>query len=274
MTNNKATIGFIGAGNMASCLIYGLLKDGWPVEKMMVCCRTLSHHLDIQALGIEMVTDVKLMAKNTDILVLATKPQQAQSAVAPLLGLIDHQCMISLAAGLCIENIQPWIGEKVDIIRAMPNTPAKISLGITGLYAEPNIKDKYAPICEMLFSTLGEWQWIESETLMNALTATSGSGPAYVFLMAEAMIKAAVQLGLPEETAKHLVIDTLYGAASLLKNGDQSPTTLKQHVTSKGGTTEAALNSFSINQFEQIILKAMQAATTRGQELNTETNKR
>ncbi len=269
----KTTIGFIGAGNMASCLILGLIKQKWPIKNLLVSCRTPEKHQDLRRLGLKIIANNVVLAETADIIVFATKPQQAEQALSALSGKMENKCLISLAAGLSVDYFQALLGKNIRVVRGMPNTPAKIGEGISGLFADTNSRQEYGSLCEQLFDTLGKWQWIEDEFLMDVVTATSGSGPAYLFLMAESMIKAATELGLNHQTASNLVIQTLYGAASLLKNGHETPTTLRKMVTSKGGTTAAALKSFSDNQFDHIIKQGLQAAYDRSLELGQNINK-
>ena len=265
--NRALVIGFIGAGKMARCLISGMLQNNWPHQQILVSCLEPVKHQDLGEQGIEVVNDNLQLVQCSDVIILACKPQQASLALVGLKGKLDKGCVISVAAGLPVAFLHKLLGDDVSIIRTMPNTPAILGLGVTAFYAEKEVVEKFGALCQTLFESIGEWVWIDDESLMDAVTATSGSGPAYVFLMAESMIKGAIELGLPEKIAEKLVIQTLYGAAHLLKNGVESPKTLRENVTSKGGTTQAALESFSEDQFEVIVKKALAAARDRGRVL-------
>ncbi len=278
----QPTIGVIGAGNMATSVVLGLLKKGWSVQDLMVSCRLPEKHIELSQQGVQLITDNLLLAQQSDVIILATKPQQAPDALKGLQTALEGKCLISVAAGLSTQVLVQLTGnpqftedsqfadKKCSIIRTMPNTPALIGQGITGLFATEAVKKDFGNICEQIFDSVGQWVWIEDETLMDVVTATSGSGPAYVFLLAESMMNASIKLGMSEDNAHKLVVQTLYGAACLLKNSGKPPIKLREAVTSKAGTTEAALQSFAKNNFNDIVEQALIAARDRGIDLASE----
>lgn len=261
-------IGFIGGGNMANALIGGLLKQGFlatditVVEPMAENRERLSASFGIACLP---ATDASILG--SDILVLSVKPQQMREALAPLAGKLKGELVISIAAGMRLADISRWLGGYAKLVRTMPNTPALIGAGITGLYADPSIDEEARRQAERVLGAVGKTLWIADEPLMDAVTAVSASGPAYVFYFIEALRDAARALGFPEEQARLLAIETAVGAVALAANSAEDVAVLRQRVTSKGGTTEAALNSLNADGFKAAILRAVQAAEARGREL-------
>jgi pyrroline-5-carboxylate reductase len=215
---------------------------------------------------------LKQLTDDCDILILATKPQQAEHALHSV-SLRGDQCLISLAAGISIKFLNQVLNDTTanpvkHIIRAMPNTPSLIGSGICGLYTAAETQNIFGDVAEAIFSAVGAFVWINEEAHMDVVTAISGSGPAYYFLFVEAVISAAIKLGLDKDTATKLAIETLSGSAALLKSSTTDPTLLRQRVTSPGGTTAAAIASFEKNNFQNIIIDAISAATERGKTLN------
>lgn len=261
-------IGFIGGGNMANALIGGLLKQGFlatditVVEPMAENRERLSASFGIACLP---ATDASILG--SDILVLSVKPQQMREALAPLAGKLKGELVISIAAGMRLADISRWLVGYAKLVRTMPNTPALIGAGITGLYADPSIDEEARRQAERVLGAVGKTLWIADEPLMDAVTAVSASGPAYVFYFIEALRDAARALGFPEEQARLLAIETAVGAVALAANSAEDVAVLRQRVTSKGGTTEAALNSLNADGFKAAILRAVQAAEARGREL-------
>ncbi len=265
----QQTIGFIGTGNMAQSIALGLLKQAVEVPNIIVFSPSAANKDWITKHSIQVASSIQNLLNNCDILILATKPQQVQQALKCADFSASH-CLISVAAGISTEFLCKAItsAQAPHIIRAMPNTPSRIGKGICGLYAIAQTRNRYATIAETIFSAIGSSVWLDDEALMDVVTAVSGSGPAYYFLIVENMISAAVELGLDQQTASKLAIETLFGAASLLKSTNLNPTLLRQQVTSKGGTTAAALDSFANDNLHTIIFNALQAATDKGTMLN------
>lgn len=259
---------FIGGGNMANALIGGLLKQGFPSSGITVV-EPLAENRErlTDAFGIACLPAADASILGSNVLVLSVKPQQMREALAPLAGKLTNQLVISIAAGMRLGDISRWLGGYSKLVRTMPNTPALIGAGITGLYADPSIDGEARRQAELILGAVGKTVWIADETLMDAVTAVSASGPAYVFYFIEALRDAARALGFSEEQSRLLAIETVVGAAALAANSTEDVAVLRQRVTSKGGTTEAALNSLNADDFKSAILRAVRAADARGREL-------
>jgi len=261
-------ISFIGGGNMAVALIGGLRKQGFSaagiqvVEPVAASCERLT-----ASFGIRCAPTVDAAALNCEVLVLAVKPQMLREAVTPIAGKLTDQLVISIAAGLRLADISRWLGGYQRLVRTMPNTPALIASGITGLYADPSVDNEARRTAEKILKAVGSTVWLENEAQVDAVTAISGSGPAYVFYFMEAMEAAAVNLGFDPTAARQLTVETFVGAARLAQQSTESLTTLREQVTSKGGTTEAALNAFAAKGVAESIGQGIQAAKARGGEL-------
>jgi pyrroline-5-carboxylate reductase len=261
-------ITFIGAGNMARALVQGLLNQGWPLHGITVVCRDRKKHSDLAGRGLEVSTDRQASAARADLVVLATKPQQMTDAVADLADALSGKCVVSVAAGITTR----WLADRLpgsDLVRAMPNTPAAIRQGMTGLYAESAARQRHEMDVEELFGSVGEWVWLDDETLMDTVTALAGSGPAYLFRFTEALIEAGRACGLDESAARHLAVQTMFGAAHLMKHSDAPISRLRQQVTSPGGTTEAALRVLEAGGLDRLVIEAVRRAAERGKELST-----
>lgn len=261
-------ITFIGGGNMANALIGGLLKQGFAAKDICVVEPLPDNRERLAgAFGIACLSEPEASALSCDALVLAVKPQQMREALSPLAGRLSRQLVISIAAGVRLGDISRRLGGHQRLVRSMPNTPALIGAGITGLYADPAVDAQGRSQAEQILAAVGKTLWIADEAQMDAVTAISGSGPAYVFFFIESLRDAARALGFPEEQARLLAIETVVGAAALAANSSEDVALLRQRVTSKGGTTEAALNSLDADGFKAAILRAVQAADTRGREM-------
>ncbi|HTH95296.1 MAG TPA: pyrroline-5-carboxylate reductase [Rhodocyclaceae bacterium] len=261
-------ITFLGGGNMAAALIGGLREKGFSAAGMQV----VELNAEVRAaltekFGVRCTDSIDDSALNCDALVLAVKPQQMKEAVQPLLGKLHTQLIISIAAGLRSVDIARWLGNYGRIVRTMPNTPALIGAGITGLYAAPEVDAEQKRLADTIMNAVGSTVWVEDETQVDAVTAISGSGPAYVFYFIEALERAALDLGFDAEAARKLAIETTLGAAQLAARSDDAPATLRERVTSKGGTTEAALRSLESDHVRAAVARAAQAAAARGREL-------
>ena len=261
-------ITFIGGGNMAVALIGGLRRQGFSAAGIQVVepFEEARERL-IAAFGVRCVAEVDAAALNCEVLVLAVKPQQLREAVAPFRGKLDGQLVVSIAAGLRMADISRWLGDYNKLVRTMPNTPALIGAGISGLFADPSVDLEGRTQAEKILNAVGSTVWIDNEEKMDAVTAVSGSGPAYVFYFLEAMEAAALNLGLDPYSARRLSIETFLGAARLAEQSGESISTLRERVTSKGGTTEAALRSFGANGIAGAIEHGIMAAEARGREL-------
>jgi pyrroline-5-carboxylate reductase len=261
-------ITFIGGGNMAVALIGGLRKQGFSAAGIQVVEPFEGSRQRLtDAFGVRCTAAVDAAALNCETLVLAVKPQQLREAVAPLRGKLDNQLVVSIAAGLRLADISRWLGNYRKLVRTMPNTPALIGAGITGLYADPTVDLEGRTYAERILKAVGSTVWIEHEEKMDAVTAVSGSGPAYVFYFIEAMEAAALNLGFDPRCARQLTVETFIGAARLAEQSSESISTLRERVTSKGGTTEAALLSFGASGIAGAIEHGIMAAEARGREL-------
>jgi len=267
---SKTSIGFIGGGNMASSLIGGLIADGWQADCISVsdpdnqCREHLSSRFSVHT------TDNNLSILNTsDVLVLAVKPQVMAEVTQPLAAAVQQNAplIISIAAGINMADLSRWLDGYHNIVRTMPNTPAMVQSGATALYADSSVDQAGRDLAETVMRAVGLTLWVEKESLIDAVTAISGSGPAYFFYIMEAMEQAGIDMGLSAESARLLTIQTAFGAAKMALESDDDPGTLRQKVTSPGGTTERALSIMEENQLKQIFGQALQAACDRSQEL-------
>jgi pyrroline-5-carboxylate reductase len=261
-------ISFIGGGNMASALIGGLIARGHPPADLQV----VEPHPESRArlvsqFGVTVSEAIGDATLHADVLVLAVKPQHMQSAIAPLAGRLRGQLVVSIAAGTRVASLSQWLGGYSRIVRSMPNTPALIGEGISGLFADASVSPDERDKAEAVLAAAGQTVWVEAEHQIDAITAISGSGPAYVFHFIEALEAAAVELGFDAPTARRLALQTFKGASLLAASGTDAPAVLREKVTSKGGTTEAALQSMAADQVFAAIVRGAQAAYARGQAL-------
>ena len=270
MANN---ITFIGAGNMASAIIGGLIDSGVAPSTITATAPNDSELASIkQRLGINTDTDNNLAVAEADVVVLAVKPQIMRAVCEALRDSVQRQqpLVISIAAGLDASTIDQWLGGQNAMVRCMPNTPSLVGYGASGLYANAKVSDDQRDVATQLMEAVGIVEWVEEEALLDAVTAVSGSAPAYFFLMFEAMEEAAVKLGLPAATARRLAIQTALGAATMAQQSDKDPATLKQNVMSPGGTTERAIQHLEEAQLRTTIADAMQACADRAQAMAKE----
>jgi pyrroline-5-carboxylate reductase len=267
------TIAFIGGGNMARSLIGGLLARGHRPQQIHVAepVEALREGLS-RDFGVAVHTDNRLAANGADVIVLAVKPQVMGTICLGLADLVASQdpLLVSIAAGIRLENFRRWLGDRARLVRTMPNTPALIGAGVTGLHADAGVSVEARALAEEILAAAGQTVWIEDEGLMDAVTAVSGSGPAYFFLLMESMIAAAKHQGLPDAAARALVLNTALGAARMAVEGGESPDVLRVRVTSPGGTTQAALERFEAGGFRDLVDAAITAATERGRELSAQ----
>lgn len=262
------TITFIGGGNMARAIIGGLIDKGHPVGDLAVAdpsepARQECHH----RFGVTVSASLEQSSRADDLLVLAVKPQLIRGVCESLAHQVGQALIVSVAAGARINNLSTWLGGHRRIARAMPNTPALIGMGVAGLVAAPDVNLADRARVEALLRSVGEAVWFDQENDLDAVTALSGSGPAYVFRWIEAMQAAAAQLGLPADKAATLVLHTMRGAAELALRSDLPISTLRTQVTSPGGTTAAGLSAMEEGQIEQVIGNGVRAAHARSIEL-------
>ncbi|MGR9052464.1 MAG: pyrroline-5-carboxylate reductase [Gammaproteobacteria bacterium] len=267
-TNN---IGFIGGGNMASSLISGLIASGHSAKQIRVSDinpDTLQHLA--ANTGVIVTDDNDAVIAESDVVVLAVKPQVMREVAEKAAAAVNDKkaLVVSIAAGITQASLSKWLGADVAVVRCMPNTPALVLTGATGLHANANVSDEQRDLAENIMRSVGVCLWVEEEAELDAVTAVSGSGPAYYFLLMEAMEKTALELGLTERTARLLVQQTALGAAKIALESAESPEQLRRRVTSPGGTTERAIDTFVKGGFGELVNKAVVAAHDRSVELS------
>lgn len=265
-------IAFIGGGNMARSLIGGLIDAGTAPDDIAVADPQEHARQQLQdTFRVNTHTDNHEAIKRAEVVVLAVKPQQMHKVVSALSGHLDNQLLVSIAAGVRMQDIAVWSGnEDAAVVRCMPNTPALVGCGATGLIANAQVDDTQRQQAERILNAVGICAWVETEAQIDAITALSGSGPAYFYLMLESMISAAQQMGIAPDTAKAFAIQTALGAARMAGEVEETPAQLRRNVTSPAGTTEAAINSFTNDNYSEIVDRAMQAAAARANELADE----
>lgn len=270
---NTRTIGFIGGGNMATSLISGLIASGHEPQRIWVSdtnAETLQRHTE--QLGVKVSQNNLEVVAAVDVVVIAVKPQVLKNVIEPLAATIKqrHILVVSVAAGINQLSLARWLGEGVAIVRCMPNTPALVLTGATALHANASVSAEQKDLAENILRAVGLALWVEDEAQLDAVTAVSGSGPAYYFLLMEAMEKAALELGLDERSARLLIQQTALGAAKIALESSESPAVLRERVTSPNGTTQKAIETFQENGFVEIVSKALHAARDRSIEMSKE----
>jgi pyrroline-5-carboxylate reductase len=267
-------IAFIGGGNMAGALIGGLVANGYDRRAISVVEVSAAARERLAAQhGVRAATAPDAATMEADVLVMAVKPQDMRSALSGLAGGLNHQLVISIAAGVRVAAISRWLGGHRKLVRCMPNTPALIGSGIAALYALAEVSAEERKKAEMILGAVGEVVWVEEERLLDPVTAVSGSGPAYVFWFIEQLAASGERLGLAREVSRKLALQTVLGSAKLAAQSDKPPAELRKQVTSKGGTTEAALRVFDEEKLAERFMKALEAASRRGAELGDELDK-
>lgn len=269
-------ISFIGGGNMAQALISGLVSCGVKPSLITVADPSSEARAQLAAKGLNAVdptADAKAAVIDADIVVLAVKPQVMKAVVSSFADVLDKQLVISVAAGLSTELLSDMLGGYDNIVRAMPNTPAMIQMGATGLYGTDNISAEQKQLATAVMEASGLVMWVDNEEHMHAVTAVSGSAPAYMFYFIESMVDGAVALGLDKEQASALAMQTMLGAAKMAMNSEDAPAELRRKVTSPNGTTQAAVESMQANDIGGQIVEAMQACYDRSQALSEEMSK-
>jgi pyrroline-5-carboxylate reductase len=268
MSNGQ--LAFLGGGNMGRALIGGLLRRGTRPEHISVGESFQAARDALSAdFGIQATDDNAGAVAAASVVVVAVKPQVAGNVLTPLKPLLQRTrpLVISIAAGIRIAAFEDWCGAGVPIVRAMPNRPALVGAGATGLYAPPNVSNSQRDLAEKVMQAVGEVVWVGSEDHLDVVTALSGSGPAYFFLLAELLTQGATDLGLEPSAARRLAIATLHGAGQLAHAGDGDLAKMRAEVTSKGGTTQAAVESLESADLRGIVARALEAATRRSREL-------
>ena len=269
-------ISFIGGGNMAQALISGLIGCGVKPELITVSApsKETREQYDKQQMNtIDASEDPKAAVIGADVVVLAVKPQVMRQVIGEFADALDNQLVISVAAGLSTEVLSGMLNGYRNIVRAMPNTPSMIQMGATGLYGTDNISAEQKQLATAVMEASGLVMWVENEEHMHAVTAVSGSAPAYMFYFIESMVDRAVALGLDQEQALALALQTMMGAAKMAMNSDDLPAELRRKVTSPNGTTQAAIESMQHNEIGRQIGEAMQACYDRSQALSEELSK-
>lgn len=267
---NLPRIAFIGAGNMARSIIGGLLDEGIPAASITASGPRLGTLAPLQAdTGIQVTTANDEAARDAGIVILAVKPQMMQEVASGLSGALAHRpLVISLAAGVTSDSIDRWLGGNQAVVRCMPNTPSQLRQGASGLYANSRVSTAQRQQADAILGAVGVVRWFENESLLNPVTAVSGSGPAYFFLLMEAMIDAAEALGLDREAARELTLQTALGAAMLARQSEVEVSELRRRVTSPKGTTEQAILSFERDGLRDTVARAMNACSARAAELS------
>lgn len=263
-------VGLIGAGNMARSLAGGLLNNGWPKARLLLADPDANQRMGAQeALGVSVYEDNAEVAGRAEILVLAIKPQAMVEAARALAPHVQERrpLVVSLAAGVRLNDIERWLGGGLAMVRVMPNTPALVGSGASGMYANERVDARGRDQAESILRAVGITVWVENEALIDVVTALSGSGPAYFFLMMEALERAAVEQGLDPKQARLLTLETAFGAAKMALEGGEEPALLRRRVTSPGGTTEAAIHVFEDGGMRRLCQEAVTAAIKRAREL-------
>ena len=267
------SIAFLGGGNMARALLAGLLRRGEPAGGIAIGEPAAAQRLALERdFGVRVEADNARAIEGAALVVLAVKPQDMQGVLTPLQPMLRRQrpTMLSIAAGLRVGQLSAWCGPTVPVVRAMPNRPALVGAGATGMYAGPDVGARERAAAERVMSAAGEVVWIDDENLMDVVTAVSGSGPAYFLLLAEALAEAGHLQGLPAATARRLAVATLHGTGLLAALPDCDIVRMRAEVTSRGGTTEAAVNAMLAAGWREVIAEGVAAAVQRGRDLAAE----
>lgn len=272
---NFPTVAFVGGGNMANALVSGLLSQACPLENIHVIEVADTLRTQWAARGVSTSAGPDSSLRGCHVWIFAVKPQQMKEVVLQCKQwMSDDTLIISIAAGISIASLATWCGSPQapyqNIVRCMPNTPALVGAGVTGLAAPVELSTEDRDIATGLLSAVGQAVWVDDDAAIDAVTALSGSGPAYVFLFLEALVKGGEALGLTASQAKELALATFAGATKLASASPESPSILRERVTSKGGTTAAALAVFQESHFVDIVMQAMNAADQRAAELSKE----
>ncbi|WP_129138257.1 pyrroline-5-carboxylate reductase [Modicisalibacter coralii] len=267
---------FIGAGNMASAIFGGMIDSGYPATAITATSPDEQRLETLAAdYGIHTATDNAAAVAEADVVVLAVKPQMMHDVCAGLRDAIQARrpLIVSVAAGLTAETLDEWLGGGLAVVRCMPNTPSLVGAGASGLFANARVSDAQRELATTLLEAVGLVEWVDDEALLEAVTAVSGSGPAYFFLIFEALEEAGQRLGLPAETARRLALQTGLGAATMAQRSDVEPARLRQNVMSPGGTTERAIHCLEDGGLRALFAEATEACAARAREMASELGK-
>lgn len=272
ISDSLPVVAFIGGGNMARSLIGGLCARGADPARIRVANPGADKREALRRdFGVQVFADAAQAVDGADLWLFAVKPQVLRGVCESLSARAraDRPLLVSIAAGITCAQLRRWLGDaQAQLVRAMPNTPALLGAGVTGLYAAADLPERQRAQARTVLEAAGPVVEVDDEALMDAVTAVSGSGPAYVFLLAEAMEAAGRQLGLPAPAARALVLQTVLGSARMLSESGEAPAELRRKVTSPGGTTQAALEAFQAGGFQPLVEAALAAAARRGRELS------
>jgi pyrroline-5-carboxylate reductase len=267
---HQPTIAFIGAGNMGRSLAGGLLKSGWDRKRLLLADPDVNQQQAVsELLRVDVSGDNREVVERADVVVLAVKPQAARAVAEGIAESTQQKqpLIVSIAAGVRIADLERWLGGRLAIIRVMPNTPALVGSGASALYANERVQPAHRDLAESILRTVGVTVWLSREDLLDVVTALSGSGPAYFFLVMEVLEQAAIDHGLDPPTARLLTLETAFGAAKMALEGDAKPAELRRRVTSPGGTTERAIQVLQEGNVALLFSGAIEAATARSREL-------
>jgi len=264
-------LAFIGGGNMASSIIGGLIQSGWSADQITVSdpaeqqCRRLRDRF-----GVSTDTENTAVIADADVVVLAVKPQVLREVVTSAASTLQQTSplLVSIVAGIPAASTLRWVGKQLPLVRVMPNTPALIGKGVSGLFATRDTSDSQRELAATIMAAVGETVWVHDEELIDTVTGVSGSGPAYFFKMMEIMIAEGVEAGLQPADAKRLVVGTAIGAATLLRQSEESAAELRRRVTSPNGTTQAGIEAMETGGIDAAIANGVQAAIRRSRELS------
>ncbi|WP_371373888.1 pyrroline-5-carboxylate reductase [Thalassotalea aquiviva] len=268
-------VAFIGAGNMSRCILVGMVNNGFDPNSIIVSNPSAPKRLALQQQYGVLQTDDNIEAATfADVIFLSVKPHLIKQVCAQIKSAMDirHKCFISVAAGVSLEQMHSVLGQEAHIIRCMPNTPSQLGFGMSGMYAPSHIDADYKAFADQALSSVGKVLWLETEDKIDDLITVSGSGPAYFFAFMEAMQQQAIRFGFDPKTARTLVEQTALGAAQMVVQNSDEIATLRENVTSKGGTTQAALNQFEQGGLAELVTQAMEKCKARAKEMTQSNN--
>ncbi|MDN3652099.1 pyrroline-5-carboxylate reductase [Thalassotalea ponticola] len=268
-------VAFIGAGNMNRCILIGMVNGGFDANTITVTNPSSEKREALaKEYGVSQTSDNLAAAEKADIIILGVKPHLIKEVCKQISEAVDvsKKCFVSVAAGVSVAQMRSVLGPEPAIVRCMPNTPSQLGFGMSGLYADDNTADETKQYIDAMFASVGKTQWLNNEEEIDNLITVSGSGPAYFFAFMEAMQKQAMDFGFDQHTARQLVQQTALGAAQMAVHNSESLTTLRENVTSKGGTTHAALTTLAEGGLEQLVAKAMVNCKKRAQQMTEDNN--
>jgi pyrroline-5-carboxylate reductase len=267
MTMN--TLGFLGAGNMAGAIIKGLLASGFEANRLWIYDRNSEQSDHFAEFGVNVASDANALAYSCDAMVLAVKPQGLKDACTSLAEAVSESkpLILSVVAAIPQKSIQTWLNTELPIVRVMPNTPALVQSGASGLFANSLCTEEHKRFADEVFCAVGSTSWVDDEQLIHSVTAAAGSAPAYFFRFAEAMSKTAIEQGLTEQQARTLIGQTMLGAANMILETEENISQMRKNVCSPNGTTERAIFSFEEDNIDSVVNNAMKACFDRSIEL-------